>query len=196
MRSIKPTGEIQIRPSSGMLLEAAPRCANEVGRREASANRFTTYTHKLLATSTSRLRPAIMRCSGKIRPRATLSSVYTTIYIKDYCYKREWVEFLVEKLADEALYSAISPPKKTMVKAMTREDRDRMIPKDCKRLAEVDFPIAEVSRHAAREKSIRHGHPSTLHLWWARRPLASSRAVLLGLLLPDPCDPLCPTGSR
>jgi len=68
-----------------------------------------------------------------------------------------------------------------------------MIPKDCKRLAEVDFPIAEVSRHAAREKSIRHGHPSTLHLWWARRPLASTRAVLLGLLWPDPCDPLCPT---
>ncbi len=67
-----------------------------------------------------------------------------------------------------------------------------MIPKDCKRLAEVDFPIAEVSRHAAREKSIRHGHPSTLHLWWARRPLASSRAVLLSLLWPDPCDPLCP----
>ena len=51
-----------------------------------------------------------------------------------------------------------------------------MIPKECKRLAEVDVPIAEVSRHAAREKSIRHGHPSTLHLWWARRPLASSRA--------------------
>jgi putative DNA methylase len=67
-----------------------------------------------------------------------------------------------------------------------------VIPKDCKRLAEVDFPIAEVSRHAAREKSIRHGHPSTLHLWWARRPLASCRAVLLELLWPDPCDPLCP----
>ena len=67
-----------------------------------------------------------------------------------------------------------------------------MIPKECKRLAEVDFPIAEVSRHAAREKSIRHGHPSTLHLWWARRPLASSRAVLMALLLPDPCDPYCP----
>lgn len=67
-----------------------------------------------------------------------------------------------------------------------------MIPKDCKRLAEVDFPIAEVSKHAAREKSIRQGHPSTLHLWWARRPLASSRAVLLALLWPDPCDPLCP----
>ncbi len=67
-----------------------------------------------------------------------------------------------------------------------------MIPKECKRLAEVDFPVAEVSRHAAREKSIRHGHPSTLHLWWARRPLASSRAVLLALLLPDPCDEHCP----
>ena len=67
-----------------------------------------------------------------------------------------------------------------------------MIPAACKRLAEVDFPIAEVSRHAAREKSIRHGHPSTLHLWWARRPLASSRAVLMALLLPDPCDEHCP----
>ncbi len=67
-----------------------------------------------------------------------------------------------------------------------------MIPRQCKRLAEVDFPIAAVSRHAVREKSIRHGHPSTLHLWWARRPLASSRAVLLALLLPDPCDPHCP----
>ena len=61
-----------------------------------------------------------------------------------------------------------------------------MIPAACKRLAEVDFPIAEVSRHAAREKSIRHGHPSTLHLWWARRPLASSRAVLMALLSAGP----------
>ena len=71
-----------------------------------------------------------------------------------------------------------------------------MISKECKRLAEVDFPIAEVSRHAAREKSIRHGHPSTLHLWWARRPLASSRAVLMALLLPDPCDPHCPEAFK
>jgi adenine-specific DNA methylase len=67
-----------------------------------------------------------------------------------------------------------------------------MIPRECKRLAEVDFPIAVVSKHAAREKSIRHGHPSTLHLWWARRPLAACRAMLLGLLLPDPCDEHCP----
>ena len=71
-----------------------------------------------------------------------------------------------------------------------------LIPKECKRLAEVDFPIAEVSRHAVREKSIRHGHPSTLHLWWARRPLASSRAVLMALLLPDPCDAHCPVAFR
>jgi len=61
-----------------------------------------------------------------------------------------------------------------------------MIPKECKRLAEVDFPIAEVSRHAAREKSIRHGHPSTLHLWWARRPLAAARAVLFAQMVNDP----------
>jgi putative DNA methylase len=67
-----------------------------------------------------------------------------------------------------------------------------LIPRECKRLGEVDFPIAVVSKHAAREKSIRHGHPSTLHLWWARRPLASCRAILLALLLPDPCDPHCP----
>ena len=67
-----------------------------------------------------------------------------------------------------------------------------MIPKNCKRLAEVDFPIAEVSRHAAREKSGPKGHPSMLHLWWARRPLASCRAILLALLWPDPCDALCP----
>lgn len=67
-----------------------------------------------------------------------------------------------------------------------------MIPKECKRLAEVDFPIAVVSKHSAREKSIRHGHPSTLHLWWARRPLAACRSMLLALLLPDPCDAHCP----
>lgn len=71
-----------------------------------------------------------------------------------------------------------------------------MIPKECKRLIEVDFPIAEVSKHSAREKSIRHGHPSTLHLWWARRPLAACRAVLLGLLFPDPCDLHCPTSFK
>ncbi|MGH9396313.1 MAG: DUF1156 domain-containing protein, partial [Terriglobia bacterium] len=71
-----------------------------------------------------------------------------------------------------------------------------MIPKDCKRLAEVDFPVAEVSKHSAREKSIRHGHPSTLHLWWARRPLAACRAMLMALLLRDPCDANCPADFK
>src|SRR5712692_4444160 len=71
-------------------------------------------------------------------------------------------------------------------------DPASMIPKECKRLAEVDFPIAVVSKHGARGNSIRHGHPSTLHLWWARRPLAACRAMLLALLLPDPCDTNCP----
>ena len=71
-----------------------------------------------------------------------------------------------------------------------------MIPKECKRLAEVDFPIAVVSKHSAREKSIRHGHPSTLHLWWARRPLAACRSMLMALLLPDPCDDNCPADFK
>src|SRR5436309_14516383 len=71
-----------------------------------------------------------------------------------------------------------------------------MIPKECKRLAEVDFPIAIVSKHSARERSIRHEHPSRLHLWWARRPLAACRAILLGLLLPDPCDENCPADFK
>jgi hypothetical protein len=71
-----------------------------------------------------------------------------------------------------------------------------MIPKQCKRLAEVDFPIAVVSKHSAREKSIRHRHPSTLHLWWARRPLGACRSMLMSFLLPDPCDPHCPADFK
>src|SRR5205085_810825 len=63
---------------------------------------------------------------------------------------------------------------------------------NCKRLIEVDLPIARISAHARREKSIRHGHISTLHIWWARRPLAACRAVILAALWPDPADPLCP----
>jgi len=70
------------------------------------------------------------------------------------------------------------------------------IPRECKRLAEVDFPIAEVSKHSAREKDIKQGHPSTLHLWWARRPLGACRAMLMALLLPDPCDPACPSSFK
>ena len=54
-----------------------------------------------------------------------------------------------------------------------------MILKECKRLTEVKFPISEVSRRAAREKSIWHGHPSILHPWWARRLLSRTGAELL-----------------
>lgn len=61
-----------------------------------------------------------------------------------------------------------------------------------KRLIEVDLPIKRISAHARREKSIRHGHISTLHIWWARRPLAACRAVLCASLWPDPANPLCP----
>lgn len=61
-----------------------------------------------------------------------------------------------------------------------------------KRLIEVDLPIKRISAHARREKSIRHGHISTLHIWWARRPLAACRAVLCAALWPDPADELCP----
>src|SRR5262247_2377328 len=62
----------------------------------------------------------------------------------------------------------------------------------CKRLIEVDLPIKRISAHARREKSIRHGHISTLHIWWARRPLAACRAVICAALWPDPADPQCP----
>ncbi|MGQ0668978.1 MAG: DUF1156 domain-containing protein, partial [Actinomycetota bacterium] len=65
-----------------------------------------------------------------------------------------------------------------------------------KRLIEVDLPIKEISAHARREKWIRHGHISTLHIWWARRPLASCRAVVLAALLPDPADRDCPEAFR
>ena len=55
-----------------------------------------------------------------------------------------------------------------------------------KKLIEVALPLDDINREAAREKSIRHGHPSTLHLWWARRPLATCRAVLFASLVDDP----------
>ncbi len=61
-----------------------------------------------------------------------------------------------------------------------------------KRLIEVDLPIKKISEHARREKSIRHGHISTLHIWWARRPLAACRAVICAALWPDPGDLDCP----
>src|SRR5271168_3100064 len=55
-----------------------------------------------------------------------------------------------------------------------------------KKLIEVALPLEAINFASAREKSIRHGHPSTLHLWWARRPLAAARAVIFAQMVDDP----------
>ena len=55
-----------------------------------------------------------------------------------------------------------------------------------KKLIEVALPLEKINAESAREKSIRHGHPSTLHLWWARRPLAAARAVIWASMVDDP----------
>ena len=59
-------------------------------------------------------------------------------------------------------------------------------PRYRKKLIEVDLPLDAINAESKREKSIRHGHPSTLHLWWARRPLASCRAVIFASIVDDP----------
>ena len=63
-----------------------------------------------------------------------------------------------------------------------------------KKLIEVALPLDDINTASAREKSIRHGHPSTLHLWWARRPLAAARAVIFAQMVDDPsaCPELFP----
>src|SRR6266498_563357 len=55
-----------------------------------------------------------------------------------------------------------------------------------KKLIEVALPLEAINKASTREKSIRHGHPSTLHLWWARRPLAAARAVIFAQMVDDP----------
>src|SRR5258706_8006930 len=62
------------------------------------------------------------------------------------------------------------------------------MPEYRKKLIEVALPLEAINKESAREKSIRHGHPSTLHLWWARRPLAACRAVLFAQMVDDPSD--------
>ncbi|MDP9477084.1 MAG: DUF1156 domain-containing protein [Actinomycetota bacterium] len=59
-----------------------------------------------------------------------------------------------------------------------------------KKLIEVALPLDAINKESAREKSIRHGHPSTLHLWWSRKPLATCRAVLFASLVDDPSNDL------
>lgn len=63
---------------------------------------------------------------------------------------------------------------------------------NCKKLIEVAMPIKEISAESVRDKSIRQGHISTLHLWWARRPLPICRAIVFASLVPDPLDENCP----
>ena len=63
---------------------------------------------------------------------------------------------------------------------------------NCPRLIEVALPIREISAESVRDKNIHHAHISHLHIWWARRPLAASRAVVFASLIPDPDDPRCP----
>jgi putative DNA methylase len=65
-----------------------------------------------------------------------------------------------------------------------------------KKLIEVAMPVKEISAESVRDKSIRHGHISTLHLWWARRPLPVCRAVVFASLVPDPLDENCPQAFR
>jgi putative DNA methylase len=70
--------------------------------------------------------------------------------------------------------------------ASTDRATDKMVNTVRKKLIEVSIPLEAINVASAREKSIRHGHPSTLHLWWARRPLAACRAVLFAQLVDDP----------
>ena len=67
---------------------------------------------------------------------------------------------------------------------------------DCPRLIEVALPVREISAESVRDKNIHHAHISHLHIWWARRPLAASRAVVFASLVPDPDDPRCPADFR
>jgi len=55
-----------------------------------------------------------------------------------------------------------------------------------KKLIEVALPLDAINKASAREKLIRHGHPSTLHLWWSRKPLATARAVIFAQMVDDP----------
>lgn len=69
--------------------------------------------------------------------------------------------------------------------------------KPLRRLIETDeLPIRQISEHARRDQNIRKGHLHTLHVWWATRPLAASRAVLLATLLPDLVEEHCPKSFR
>src|SRR5208337_750407 len=89
-----------------------------------------------------------------------------------------------------SLYCAISSSRPT-----ASDNSEIMTTKTRKKLIEVALPLEAINVASAREKAIRHGHPSTLHLWWARRPLAAARAVIFAQMVDDPssCPDLFPT---
>jgi putative DNA methylase len=70
------------------------------------------------------------------------------------------------------------------------------VPRLPRRLIEVDLPIASISAHARDGRSVHHGHITAIHIWWARKPLPSCRAILLAAALPDPADDACPPVFR
>jgi putative DNA methylase len=72
-----------------------------------------------------------------------------------------------------------------------------MMNRTVRRLIETDeMPIGVISEHSRKDQNVRKGHLHTLHVWWATRPLAACRAVLMATLLPDPADPNCPEAFR
>ncbi len=106
------------------------------------------------------------------------------------------------EISDSTLQDPQAPPSEsTAARASPRRTpdpwgRDTGIIGVPKRLIEVDLPIARISAHDWREKSIRRDHISNLHIWWARRPLGACRAVICAALWPDPADPHCPQSFR
>lgn len=81
-----------------------------------------------------------------------------------------------------------SEPSQTPAPSATTKSEDREMATRKKKLIEVALPLDAINAASAREKSIRHGHPSTLHLWWARRPLAAARAVIFSQMVDDPSE--------
>jgi hypothetical protein len=79
--------------------------------------------------------------------------------------------------------------------AHARADQKSAVVSQGKKLIEVALPLEATNRESAREKSIRHGHPSTLHLWWARRPLAPRSAVLSPRSAMAPPQPRIPSAT-
>ncbi|MEI8196477.1 MAG: DUF1156 domain-containing protein, partial [Phycisphaerae bacterium] len=99
---------------------------------------------------------------------------------------------LIRRIHETTAYEDSAPPEMAvndvaLTTAPVKKETDKMLAVPYrKKMIEVALPLQAINKESAREKSIRHGHPSTLHLWWARRPLAACRAVLFASLVDDP----------